>query len=46
MKNTKNANAKSHIEIECRNISVTDLVASRKLFYIEYSSGMIDHLGD
>ena len=37
----------NHIEIKCRNINVNfkaNLIASRKLFYIDRSSNMTDHL--
>ena len=49
MKNTKKANAKSHIKIKYRNKNVNFtaiLIASRKLFYIDHSSDIINHLLD
>lgn len=49
IKNTKNANAKSDIEIKYRNISVNfkaNLIASSILFHIVHSSDIIDHLLD
>ena len=47
MKNTKNANAKSHIKIKYKNINVNfkaNFIAFRKLFHIDHSSDMIDHI--
>lgn len=47
MKNTKNANAKSHIEIKYKNINVnykTNFTASRKLLHTDHSSDMIVHI--
>lgn len=47
MKNTKNANAKSHIEIKYKNINVnfkTNLTASRKLLHTDHSSDLIVHI--
>ena len=49
MKNAKELNAKSHIEIKYRNVNVNfkaNLVASRKLIDIDHSYDMIDHLLD
>ena len=47
MKNTKNANAKSHIKIKYKNINVNfkaNFIAFRKLFHTDHSSDMIDHI--
>ena len=47
MKNTKNANAKSHIEIKYKNINVnfkTNFTASGKLLLTDHSSDMIVYI--